>query len=58
MSFKPNYAPIYRLLNQHIRNVMKIAGERRKLFIMQTHDSLEIDESLKGCIWLVNSKAV
>jgi GntR family transcriptional regulator/MocR family aminotransferase len=35
-------------LNQHIRNVMKIAGERRKLFIQQTHDSLEIDESFEG----------
>jgi hypothetical protein len=44
MSFKPrNYAPIYKK-RHHIRNVMKIAGERRKLFIMQTHDSLEIDE--------------
>jgi hypothetical protein len=53
MSFKPrNYAPIYkkRLPKSAYRNVMKIAGERRKLFIMQTHDSLEIDESLKGCI--------
>jgi GntR family transcriptional regulator/MocR family aminotransferase len=35
-------------LNQHIRNVMKIAGERRKLFIKQTHNSLEIDESFEG----------
>lgn len=35
-------------LNQHIRNVMKIAAERRSLFIKQTHNSLEIDESFQG----------
>jgi len=35
-------------LNQHIRNIMKIAGERRSLFIKQTHNSLEIDESFHG----------
>jgi hypothetical protein len=44
MSFKnQEITPIYKK-RHHIRNVMKIAGERRKLFIMQTHDSLEIDE--------------
>ena len=35
-------------LNQHVRNVIKTAGERKKLFIKQTQSSLIIDESFVG----------